>query len=822
LEFVTAATGGRSGGLTAFTGFYSNNIAAAAYTTPNVRTFTDDIYTTEGWDKASGEFTVPAALDGKHMVFATAVRDNGSAPIGVDLRKDGAIIVRGVETGRNSTLVSPPLLLATGEVFSTTIDKTTTLSSLNSFFSGHVVDAPVGGAGATETLLFADDLAATPVAEIEIGGIDLYDEIIILQDGVGNNQSNTILTLSSDDGATYETSYSRWWNQTSATNVTAQQYNAAIANLFIGSGQITHARHVLTSMKSTNMPTHMLGNQLHSSKWQREEGHSDTLLVHNKLKIEPDVAGLLNAGTIRIIGIKYGSGGVSDFAALTDTPADYTGHAGKVAAVNSGETGLEFVDAPTGGGGGGSTFVDTGMSFIDKTQTTSAFAAKGAIGTCTQAVTILAAFGGFDIQALTDRYKFELWSCVGATNVLDTKVAESDVWVPDAVGRQQNIFDFTGTYTTVPGTRYWAAWVKTDGVGTDPCRCFTGSTYDWQPLGFEGLDDQFRLTSTAPASTDTLDVLGTTFVVSCGFIYEYVPSSAVAVAAGETLLLEQNFSITPATEVLIDNIDQYDEIYLHSDLVVAGSSMFLRLSEDHNATFVDGADTYTRGYMTPSIDAAPLATNVEFSSSGSNAFTSIRFMSSSEMNTQFHGTLGNTAGANIKLEYASINNKNVQNGLRIYPASGMMTGGVLRVVGIKYGGCLGATDSGHAATDALPDDLKRLGVDGKKYAEPSLVHGYFIANDVAAIEVKTGQKSWSKSAKVLNPTLLTDLPFGGGTTVAAGSKVCRTFASEISDGGGEYTGDTSGTVACKIETTSLTAYYLLTGTHWTTVEWLEP
>lgn len=42
------------------------------------------------------------------------------------------------------------------------------------------------------------------------------------------------------------------------------------------------------------------------------------------------------------------------FIALTDTPTDYTGQAGKVAAVKADETGLEFV---TGGGGGGGSFL---------------------------------------------------------------------------------------------------------------------------------------------------------------------------------------------------------------------------------------------------------------------------------------------------------------------------------------------------------------------------------------------------------------------------------------------------------------------------------
>lgn len=46
-----------------------------------------------------------------------------------------------------------------------------------------------------------------------------------------------------------------------------------------------------------------------------------------------------------------GGGGATDFTGLDDTPADYSGAAAKVVAVNAGEDGLEFVDA--GGGGGG-------------------------------------------------------------------------------------------------------------------------------------------------------------------------------------------------------------------------------------------------------------------------------------------------------------------------------------------------------------------------------------------------------------------------------------------------------------------------------------
>ena len=44
----------------------------------------------------------------------------------------------------------------------------------------------------------------------------------------------------------------------------------------------------------------------------------------------------------------------SNFVSLSDTPSAYTGEGGKFVAVNSGASALEFVDAPSGGGNGGS------------------------------------------------------------------------------------------------------------------------------------------------------------------------------------------------------------------------------------------------------------------------------------------------------------------------------------------------------------------------------------------------------------------------------------------------------------------------------------
>jgi hypothetical protein len=61
-----------------------------------------------------------------------------------------------------------------------------------------------------------------------------------------------------------------------------------------------------------------------------------------------------------------GGGGASDFTGLTDTPANYTGEAGKVPTVNVGETALAFVTP----GGGVSTFTaltDTPANFTGQT-----------------------------------------------------------------------------------------------------------------------------------------------------------------------------------------------------------------------------------------------------------------------------------------------------------------------------------------------------------------------------------------------------------------------------------------------------------------------
>lgn len=58
----------------------------------------------------------------------------------------------------------------------------------------------------------------------------------------------------------------------------------------------------------------------------------------------------LTALSARIEECCNGGGGAETFLALTDTPGSYAGEAGNLAAVNAGQTALEFI-APAGGGG---------------------------------------------------------------------------------------------------------------------------------------------------------------------------------------------------------------------------------------------------------------------------------------------------------------------------------------------------------------------------------------------------------------------------------------------------------------------------------------
>ena len=62
-----------------------------------------------------------------------------------------------------------------------------------------------------------------------------------------------------------------------------------------------------------------------------------------------------------------GSGGVSNFIQLLDTPATYTGQAGKICVVNDSEDGIIFLDVlpPENGGTGLDTYTTGDVIFSD-------------------------------------------------------------------------------------------------------------------------------------------------------------------------------------------------------------------------------------------------------------------------------------------------------------------------------------------------------------------------------------------------------------------------------------------------------------------------
>ena len=63
------------------------------------------------------------------------------------------------------------------------------------------------------------------------------------------------------------------------------------------------------------------------------------------------------SGNARLSGTAVKDLPAGDFVGLTDTPASFTGQAGKILQVNSGATALEYTDKPTGGTGAGGTTI---------------------------------------------------------------------------------------------------------------------------------------------------------------------------------------------------------------------------------------------------------------------------------------------------------------------------------------------------------------------------------------------------------------------------------------------------------------------------------
>lgn len=106
-------------------------------------------------------------------------------------------------------------------------------------------------------------------------------------------------------------------------------------------------------------------------------------------------------------------GGAENFTDLADTPADYTGQGGKAVAVNPGATGLEFVDFPAGGGGSGFTDISVNVRAI----TQGLFYISDGGGGVFKEIDLCHAFGGGvgtnsrSVSADPDRLYMSVFAC---------------------------------------------------------------------------------------------------------------------------------------------------------------------------------------------------------------------------------------------------------------------------------------------------------------------------------------------------------------------------------------------------------------------------
>lgn len=77
-----------------------------------------------------------------------------------------------------------------------------------------------------------------------------------------------------------------------------------------------------------------------------------SMLVKPGINVTFSPGSTVNATGATLVGFPGGTGS-SSFLGLVDTPSSYAGQGGKFVAIKNDVTGLEFVTAPTGGGGGG-------------------------------------------------------------------------------------------------------------------------------------------------------------------------------------------------------------------------------------------------------------------------------------------------------------------------------------------------------------------------------------------------------------------------------------------------------------------------------------
>ncbi|UAT28878.1 tail protein [Dinoroseobacter phage vB_DshP-R7L] len=163
-----------------------------------------------------------------------------------------------------------------------------------------------------------------------------------------------------------------------------------------------------------------------------------------------------------------GGGGASIFTALTDTPAAYTGQAGKMLIVNPGETALEFDDVPAGGGGASGTLSNVYVE--DQGSTTGYSGTNSVTGAATKGNRVRTQFS-VDLKTVT----FEANEATPET--YEAVVAEvSGSTVGAIIGRASTLSTggsdelVTMTFATplrlVPGTDYFILITQTGGTGS--------------------------------------------------------------------------------------------------------------------------------------------------------------------------------------------------------------------------------------------------------------------------------------------------------------------------------------------------------------------
>lgn len=163
--------------------------------------------------------------------------------------------------------------------------------------------------------------------------IDLttFDEVLILFEQYTPGTSNPVkVTFSSDNGATYESSYIEAGAH--AGSIEFYTTTTAVEITYGGATNLSHGGRYRIENIAAASPTTMFG-YFATNTYNTFKTAFASASAHTHMKLSNGGNGF--TGALRIIGIKYGT---------TVIPA-LGGKAGKVLAVNTAEDGLEWVDA---------------------------------------------------------------------------------------------------------------------------------------------------------------------------------------------------------------------------------------------------------------------------------------------------------------------------------------------------------------------------------------------------------------------------------------------------------------------------------------------